>query len=78
MTMISMEKKVAEDLLNSKLRIIIKEMEKILTKWNFHSVNKFLDDARKGIIRNAEDDAIVLRNLIDERENLIKIKESWK
>ena len=78
MTMISMKKDIAEDLLNSKLRLIIKEMEMILKKWNYRSVNQFLEDARKRVIRNAEDDTIVLQNLIDDREELVEIQESWK
>ena len=73
-----MEKEIAEELLNSKLRILIKEMEKILKKWKYLSVDKFLDDARKRIIRNAEDDAVVIRNLIDEQDELLKLKHSWK
>ncbi len=77
MTMVSIEKEIAEDLVNSKLRLILEEMEDIIKKWNYKSVDKFLDDARNRIIHNAEDDAIVLRNLIDERDDLVKLKDSW-
>ena len=77
MTQVSMDKELAKDLVNSKLRSIVEDIDEILQKWNYSSIQSFLDDARSSKIRNAEDDAIVLRTLLDEKEELQKIKKEW-
>ncbi len=77
MTQVSLTKELAEDLINSKLRIIVEEMEKILQKWKYDSIQLFLTDCKTGKIRNAEDDAIVLQNLLDDQEELHQIKNQW-
>ena len=77
MTQVSLNKELAEDLINSKLRIIIEEMEKILQKWKYDSIELFLTDSKSGKIRNAEDDAIVIQNLLDDQEELYQIKNQW-
>ena len=78
MTQVTLDKEVAEDLVNTKLRIITEDINEILQKWNYTSVQLFLDDARSSKLRYAEDDAIVLRNLLDEKEELYKIKKEWQ
>ena len=60
-----------------KLKFLNDETEKILTKWNYQIPSKFLKDAADGTIEEAEDDAITLRHLIDQREELLKLKASW-
>ncbi|MHA1647978.1 MAG: hypothetical protein ACTSVL_10430 [Promethearchaeota archaeon] len=77
MTQVSLKKELAEDLINSKLRIIVEEMEKILQKWKYDSIELFLTDSKSGKIRNAEDDAIVIQNLLDDKEELHQIKNKW-
>ncbi len=77
MTQISLNKELAEDLINSKLRIIVEEMEKILQKWKYDSIELFLTDSKSGKIRNAKDDAIVIQNLLDDQEELHQIKNQW-
>ncbi len=77
MTQVSLNKELAEDLINSKLRIIVEEMEKILQKWKYDSIELFLTDSKSGKIRNAEDDAIVIQNLLDDQEELHQIKNQW-
>lgn len=77
MTQVSLNKELAEDLINSKLRIIVEEMEKILQKWKYGSIELFLTDSKSGKIRNAEDDAIVIQNLLDDQEELHQIKNQW-
>ena len=77
MTMVSVDKEIVVDLINSKLRLILEDMESILNKWNYQIAEKFLEDARMGVIRNAEDDAIVFRNLLDEHDKLVELKKSW-
>ena len=77
MTQVSLNKELAEDLINSKLRIIVKEMEKILQKWKYDSIELFLTDSKSGKIRNAEDDAVVIQNLLDDQKELHQIKNQW-
>ncbi|TFG17281.1 MAG: hypothetical protein EU530_10850 [Promethearchaeota archaeon] len=77
MTQVTMDRDLAEDLVNSKLRIIVGEIDKILQKWNYKSIQGFLSDSRSGKIRDAEDDAIVIRNLMDDKEELLEIKKNW-
>jgi len=77
MTQVSLDKDLAENLINSKLRFIVEEMEKILHKWNYESLQLFLEECRSGKVRNAEDDAIVMQNLLDDQEELHQIKNQW-
>ena len=73
----TLEKKVAQDLVDSKLRFIISEIKELLDRWHYSSPDEFIEDARKGIIDEAEDDAITLRHLLDQREDLYQIKKNW-
>lgn len=75
--MISVEKNLLFDLLNSKMALIQDEINQILDKWHYTSVDKLLNDAKIGILEEAEDDAICLKNLIDKREQLLNYKYEW-
>ena len=77
MTMISVEKDFLIDLLDSKLHIIRQEMKKILDKWNYKSVDKFISDARSRSIEEAEDDAVCIRGLVFNQEKLLDHKKKW-
>ncbi len=77
MTQVSIKKELAEDLINCKLRAIAEEIEKIMNRWKYDSVQLFLEDSKSGKIRNAEDDAIVLQNLIDDKKELHQLKNQW-
>ena len=77
MTQVSMDKDLAENLSNSRLRFIVEEMEKIMQKWNYKSLQLFLEESRSGKVRNAEDDAIILQNHLDDQEELHQIKNQW-
>ena len=74
---VTLDRVFAEDLVDTKLRLIREHIDKILTAWNYSSADKFIADARKGVIEEAEMDAIGLTNLLDRREELFKIKNSW-
>lgn len=78
MTMISIEKEILEDLVNHKLRAVMEDMDMILKTWKSPNADQFLEDARNGTLRNAEDDAVVFRNLLDEQERLTDLKATWK
>lgn len=77
MTSIPVEKELLEELIDFKLRFLYEEIDKILNKWKYEESSKFLQDARDGTIEEAEDDAITLRHLLDQREELLALKKEW-
>ena len=77
MTSIPVEKELLEELIDLKLRFLYDEIDKILNKWKYDESSKFLQDARDGTIEEAEDDAISLRHLFDQREELLALKKDW-
>ena len=77
MTSIPVEKELLEELIDFKLRFLYEEIDKILNKWKYEESSKFLQDARDGTIEEAEDDAITLRHLLDQREELLVLKKEW-
>ncbi|MHA1489930.1 MAG: hypothetical protein ACTSRI_09760 [Promethearchaeota archaeon] len=64
-------------MIDLKLNFLNNEIDKILSKWKYESASKFLQDARDGTIEEAEDDAITLRHLLDQREELFHLKKEW-
>lgn len=77
MTSILVKKELLEELIDFKLRFLYEEIDKILNKWKYEESSKFLQDARDGTIEEAEDDAITLRHLLDQREELLALKKDW-
>ncbi|HEY0090371.1 MAG TPA: hypothetical protein VGB37_16095 [Candidatus Lokiarchaeia archaeon] len=77
MTTIPVKKELIEELVDLKLNFLYEEIDKILSKWNYESPSKFLQDAKDGTIKEAEDDAITLKQIIDQREELFALKTSW-
>ena len=78
MTTILVKKELLEELVNLKMKYLYDEVEKILQKWNYNLPTKFLHDAKDGIIEEAEDDAITLKHLLDQREELLLLlKKTW-
>lgn len=77
MTQVKIEKENLIQLVDFKLNRLRKEIENILEKWNYSSSNKFLEDARNGTLSEAEEDAIILRNIEDEIEELEHQKTIW-
>ena len=78
MARISVEKNLMVELVDFKLRYLKGEVEGILKKWNYNSSSEFLEDARNGKLQEAEEDAIMLRNLQDEIKDLSTKKREWK
>ena len=74
MTSITIKKEILEELIDFKLNSIINEINQTLSKWNYSEINVFLEDARNGTLEEAEDDAIDLTNLIDQRDALYQLK----
>ncbi len=61
-----------------KLKFLIAEINAILNKWNYKSPEQFLDDAKTGVIEEAEDDAITLKQLLKQREELFDLRKKWE
>ena len=74
MTQVSLDKDLALDLINTKLKVLIKYVEEILHKWNYDSGEKFIEDVKSGNLEEAEEDAISLRHLLDQIEKLHTLK----
>ncbi len=77
MTQVSVDKALAEELVDLKLQQLAQEITKILSNWNYKSIDKFLKDAENGTLAESEMDAMFLTNLIDQREELFRLKRSW-
>ena len=73
MTQVKLDKALAEDLITSKLGILKQYIDEILARYNESSSKEFLEKARKGIYKNAEDDAVELRQLLLEYTKLQEI-----
>jgi hypothetical protein len=72
-----MDKDLAESLANLKLQVLQEEIDKILSAWGYTDASAFLKDAEEGTIREAENDAIGLTNLLDQKEELLELKRQW-
>jgi hypothetical protein len=77
MTSVTVDKEFIEELVDLKLQYIHDEINKILKKWNINSAILFIEQTKKGIIEEGEDDAITLTNLLDQREELFTLKAKW-
>ena len=76
LTTVVVDKALAEELVDLKLSQLKKDIHEIMEKWHYHSAEKFLRDSKDGAIEEAEDDAITLRHLLDQREELFQLKNS--
>ena len=70
MTQVKLDKSLAEDLITPKLGILKQDINEILSRWNESSTKNFLEKARMGVYRNAEDDAVELQQLLLEHTKL--------
>lgn len=77
MTTIPVKKELLEELVDLKLKFLYDEIDKVLVKWSYESPTKFLKDAKDGTIEEAENDAITLKHLLDQREELFNLKKDW-
>jgi len=74
MTRVSMNKALAENLINTKLRLLQEEVDRVLANWGYTDATAFLKDAEQGIVKDDENDAIGMTNLIVQRERLLHTK----
>ena len=77
MTTIPVKKELLEELVDLKLKFLIDEIEKILQKWRYENPSVFLDDAKNGTLEEAEEDAITLKHLLSQREELFDLRKDW-
>ena len=73
MTQVKLDKSLAEDLITSKMRLLQQYINEILDRWNETSSKEFLEKARTGVHKDAEDDAIELRQLLADYTKLQEI-----
>lgn len=78
MATIPVEKNILEDLLKSKLSNISQRIPHILEKSHYSDFQKFMDDARSGVLDEAEMDAISISNLLDSRLQYLKYQAEWR
>jgi hypothetical protein len=78
MARISVDMNFIKELVDFKLRSLKEEIERILLKWKYDSSTEFLQHAKDGTLSEAEEDAIILKNLQDEIETLSRKKRELK
>lgn len=76
--MIQVEKSLLYDLIEFKIRSINEEIQRILDHWHYNSPDTFLQDARDGNLKDAEMDAILLHQLVFDRDELQTKKLSFQ
>ncbi len=72
MTSVSIDRVIAEDLINSKISHIRQEINQILIKWDASLAEMMIELTRNGELAEAEVDAISMTNLL---ENLAKYEQ---
>ena len=73
MTEITLEKSKALELARFKLHFIKDIITNILNRWNENSADRFLEKARNGTYSEAENDAIELRQLLKNEQDLLEL-----
>ncbi|MCE7736537.1 MAG: hypothetical protein GPJ54_16770 [Candidatus Heimdallarchaeota archaeon] len=69
-TEVSIRYEIAKDLVQTKQELVRREINAILKKWNQDSVEILIEKAKSGELEEAEHDAILLTNYLDELKEL--------
>jgi hypothetical protein len=69
---------LAEDLIETKLKALNDQINRILEEWIYNDVSKFLSDADFKELEGASADASRVRNFIKEINNLLWVKDNWQ
>ncbi len=77
MVTVSIDKDLAIDLIESKLREITETIDSILAIWKEKSANEMIEKSRKGKLPESEMDAIALTNLLDRQQDLEKMLSNY-
>ena len=75
---ITLKNEVAKDLIEFKLKSIKNTLNEILKKWNQENAEDFIEKARSGDLPNAEMDAITVRQIINDIDELDSLYKSIK
>ena len=70
MTTVSIDQRMALDLVESRLKQVNDQVAAILERWHQDSAVEMIERTRKGKLPEAEIDAIALTNLLEKREQL--------
>ncbi|MHA1273428.1 MAG: hypothetical protein ACTSVV_06690 [Promethearchaeota archaeon] len=73
---ILIEREIVKELIFFKLRYIQETINNILKKWGEENTDDFISKTRKGILENAEMDAISIRQLVADYNKLKKLLKS--
>ncbi len=65
------------DLIDFRVNYLTEEINRILRKWDYTALSDFLMHSKDGTLSKAEEDAIYITTLMDEKEDLLKKKLSW-
>lgn len=75
----TLEQEESVSLVSFKLEVIKKTISEILTKWNFNTIEEFLDETENGQFDEGVMDAISMKQLVNDLEKyellLSKLKE---
>lgn len=77
MASVSIDRDFAISLVDTKLHVLKTELDNIMNRWKYNDVDLFLHDSKHGEIKEAEEDAITVKHLIDQINELYTIKSSW-
>ena len=73
---VSLDKKIEEDLIQFKIRILQNKINNILKRWNETSADMFIKKAKTGGYIEVENDAIDLKQLLLEEKKLNELLET--
>ena len=73
MKTITINADLAEELLETNLRLLDQEISEILKKWGVETIDELIDGAKNGSLEEAEDNAIEVQNLRDKRNEITTI-----
>ena len=78
MANVEIDKDVANELALYKLRNLQFEIQEILDKWKFNSIEDFLLQSKNGSLPESENDGIDLKQLVKEENDLNELLDQIK
>ncbi len=70
---LSLRYDVAKDLIETKQNLIRNDIQELLVKWDQTDSQEFVENAKMGVLEEAEHDALLMANLIYELKELEKL-----
>ncbi len=67
---VEIKQEIAQELITFKLEYLSKLINEILEKWDEPNIDDFMDKARKGVLPDAEIDAISIRQILADYRRL--------